>query len=373
MPATHPTVCIDCSPLLVRSAGVKTYYYHWLEALLARSPDTIRTFLAPGELNQLLHPGGLRMYPRQISTLLALNWLPAFFTRMAAPRCDVFHISNLLHRSPGGSRLSATLHDLTPWILPECHTPRMVAADKAFAARVLARAAGIIAVSENTKRDAVRILNLDPRKIHVIYPGVSDRYFGVTEQAAKSAAAFFDLRKPYFLSVGTIEPRKNLDRLLTAWESLPDSFRHHYDLAIAGMPGWRSAATAERIRQASQGGRVRYLGYVPESVMPGLTARATALVYPSLYEGFGLPVAQAMAAGCPVIASATSSLPEITGGAALLVAPLSAGDIANAILQIADSVDLRAKLRAEGLAQAARFTWDYAAASSLRYFAQIAG
>ena len=373
MPAPKPTVCVDCSPLLVRSAGVKTYYYHWLEALLARSPDTIRTFLAPGEMSQLLHMGGLRMYPRQILTLLALSRLPGFFTRIAAPRCDVFHISNLLRKSPSGVRLSATLHDLTPWILPQCHTARMIAADKAFASRVLARAAGIIAVSENTKHDAVRILNLDPERIHVIYPGVSERYFGVTEQAAQSAAALFDLHKPYFLSVGTIEPRKNLDTLLTAWDSLPASFRQRYDLVIAGMPGWRSDATVARIREASHTGQIRYLGYVPESAMPGLTAQAAALIYPSLYEGFGLPVAQAMAAGCPVIASAVSSLPEITGGAALLVDPQSAGEITAAILKMGDSDDLRTRLRAEGRVQAARFTWDSAAAASLRYFAKIAG
>lgn len=372
MAADHPTVCIDCSPLLVRSAGVKTYYYHWLEALLARSPETIRTFLAPGELNELLHHGGLRMYPRQILTLLALSRLPGLFTRIAAGRCEVFHISNLLRKAPSGVRLSATLHDLTPWILPECHTARMIAADKMFASRVLARAAGVIAVSENTKRDAVRILHLDPERIHVIYPGVSERYFGATEQAAQAAAALFELRKPYFLSVGTIEPRKNLDTLLTAWDSLTASFRQRYDLVIAGMPGWRSDATVARIREASHAGQIRYLGYVPEAAMPGLTANAVALVYPSLYEGFGLPVAQAMAAGCPVITSAISSLPEITGGAALLVDPHCAPELTAAILNMGDSDALRGKLRAEGLVQAARFTWEAAADMSLRYFAKIA-
>jgi alpha-1,3-rhamnosyl/mannosyltransferase len=373
VPDRNPTVCIDCSPLLVRSAGVKTYYYHWLEALRARSPDTIRTFLAPGQLNQLLHAGGVRMYPRQILTLLCLNRLAGFFTRMAAPRCDVFHISNLLRKAPVGMRLSATLHDLTPWILPQCHTPRMVAGDQAFASRVLAHAAGIIAVSENTKRDAVRILNLNPERIHVIYPGISEQYFAVTGQAAQSAAALCNLRKPYFLSVGTIEPRKNLDTLLTAWDSLPASFRQRYDLVIAGMPGWRSDATVARIREAGHAGHIRYLGYVPEAAMPGLTAQATALVYPSLYEGFGFPVAQAMAAGCPVITSASSSLPEITRGAAVLIDPRSAAEITAAILEMGDSEALRARLRAEGLIQAARFTWDSAAAASLRYFEEIAG
>src|SRR5579862_6429862 len=125
MPVTSPTVCIDCSPLLVRSAGVKTYYYHWLEALQALDPDHIRTFLAPAALDELQHEGGVLMHPRQILALLSLNRLPGFLTGMLAPRCDIFHISNLLHQFPAKSRLSATLHDLTPWILPDCHTPAM--------------------------------------------------------------------------------------------------------------------------------------------------------------------------------------------------------------------------------------------------------
>jgi glycosyltransferase involved in cell wall biosynthesis len=367
-----PVVCIDCSPLLVRSAGVKTYYYHWLKALQALDPNHIRTFLAPAVLNQLQHEGGVRMHPRQILTLLSLNRLPGFLTDVLAPRCDIFHVSNLLHRFPEMPRLSATLHDLTPWILPDCHTPAMVAGDKAFAKRILARAAGVIAVSEHTKNDAIRILNLPAEKIHVIYPGVSARYFGVSQQASESAAAALKLRKPYFLVVGTIEPRKNTDTLLTAWDSLHASFRERYELVIAGMPGWRSDMTLRRLQEAHQTGRIRYAGYVNEALLPGLTAGAAALIYPSLYEGFGLPVAQAMAAGCPVITSNVSSLPEITGGGALLIDPRSPSELAAAILRIGDTPELRANLRAAGIERAARFTWETAAAASLQYFSAIA-
>lgn len=366
-----PAVCIDCSPLLVRSAGVKTYLYHWLKALQVRRPDAIRTFLAPDSLDELSHEGGLRMHPRQILTLVSLNRLPGFITGMIAPQCDIFHISNLLHNFPATARLSTTLHDLTPWILPECHTPTMVSADKVFASRVLSRAAGVIAVSESTKRDAVRILGLSPDKIHVIHLGISDRYFSVSQESVLSATGFCKLTRPYFLSVGTIEPRKNLDAVLAAWEALPVTFRAEYELVIAGMPGWRSEATLNRIRAASRDGNIRYLGYVPEEVLPGLTAGATALIYPSLYEGFGIPVAQAMAAGCPVITSNVSSLPEITGGAALLIDPRSESEIAGAIRKIEDSEELRVRLRARGLMQAERFTWDAAAESSFQYFEDI--
>src|SRR5579862_5123693 len=124
-----PAICIDCSPLLVRSAGVKTYLYHWLHAMRAQNPHAVRTFLAP-KRSDLLHEGGIRLHPVRIFTLLALNRLPSFFCGIMAPPCDIFHASNLLRSIPRRRRLTATVHDLTAWILPHCHTPANVAADK---------------------------------------------------------------------------------------------------------------------------------------------------------------------------------------------------------------------------------------------------
>jgi alpha-1,3-rhamnosyl/mannosyltransferase len=368
----NPAICIDCSPLLVRSAGVKTYLYHWLNAMRACKPDAIRTFLAPSRPD-LFHEGGIRLHPLRIATLLALNMLPPFFCGMLAPPCDIFHISNLLRNVPRRRRLTATVHDLTAWLLPDCHTPATVAADKSFAERVLRRADGLIAVSENTKRDAIRMLGLAPHKIRVIHLGVPPGYASVTRESIARVTGALALRKPYFLSVGTIEPRKNVDTLLTSWQSLPASFRDEYELIIAGLPGWRSDATTQRLMQATSENRgIRYLGYVPESDLPALTAGAAAFVYPSLYEGFGIPVAQAMAAGCPVITANVSSLPEITGGAAVLIDPQSVAELSAAILRVGESSDLRAHLKARGTERARRFTWEAAASESLRYFAEIA-
>jgi alpha-1,3-rhamnosyl/mannosyltransferase len=258
--------------------------------------------------------------------------------------------------------------------MPEFHQDAVVAAENRMAAAVLKQAAGIIAVSESTKRDAIRILALDPEKIRVIYPGISQEYFSVTPTAAAHARKRYRLDLPFFLFVGTIEPRKNLDRLLTAWEALPLAFQTDHQLVIAGMPGWRSSATLQRLlRICGENRGVRFLRYVPESDMPGLTAAAHALVYPSLYEGFGFPVAQAMAAGCPVITSNVSSLPEITAGAALLVEPHDVTQLTVAIHRMAESPALRESLRAEGLRNAARFSWQTAAIESRRFFMEIAG
>jgi len=322
--------------MLLRSAGVKTYLYHWLKAMQAMAPDAVRTFLAPAEMDRLDHDGGPLKHPAKIAALLALSRLPTSFCDAAIPSCGVFHISNQLRRPPRKPKLTTTLHDLTTWILPECHTPAVVAADKDFAERVLKRADGIIAVSENTKLDAIRLLGLKPEKIQVIHLGVPDEYFHVTPESIKGIRTAFALTKPYFLFVGTIEPRKNVDTLLTAWEGMPEDFRRRYDLVIAGMAGWRSEGTMNRLLQAKRDNKsIQYHGYVPETDMPALTAGAFAFVYPSLYEGFGIPVAQAMAAGRPVITSNISSLPEVAGDAALLVDPKSAAQLAGPLLKMA--------------------------------------
>jgi glycosyltransferase involved in cell wall biosynthesis len=367
-----PVICIDCSPILVRSAGVKTYLYHWLNALRKQEDQAILTFLEPS-LHALNHEGGIRLHPLQIATLLALNRLPRFFSGTLAPPCHIFHASNLLRSIPKRPRLTATIHDVTTWILPEYHTPGNLAADHAYADRVFKRADGLIAVSENTKQDAIRVLGIAPDKIRVIHLGVPPAYRSVPTDSMTHVAQRLGLNKPYFLSIGTIEPRKNIDILLSAWESLPPSFRHEYELIVAGPPGWNSDLTMKRLHQANADNRgVRYLGYVAEPDLPALTAGATAFVYPSLYEGFGIPVVQAMAAGSPVITSNLSSLPEVTGGAAILIDPRSEAELTAAILRVGESSDLRAQLKTKGIERSRIFTWERAATDSLAFFSDIA-
>jgi alpha-1,3-rhamnosyl/mannosyltransferase len=169
--------------------------------------------------------------------------------------------------------------------------------------------------------------------------------------------------------VGTVEPRKNLDRLLDAWQSLPASVREQFDLVIAGPDGWQSAATLARLRAGARG--VRYLAYVPEPDLPGITAGATIFVYPSLYEGFGFPVAQAMAAGVPVITSNLASLPEVTAGAATLIDPHSLSELRAALQRLLTSPDTCTRLAAAGRIQAQRFRWDANASRSVEFFERI--
>jgi alpha-1,3-rhamnosyl/mannosyltransferase len=357
-------ITIDATSLLLRSAGVKNYTYHWIEHLRrqAGAGEEIRAFPLLGDLPTLDHETSALPFfataPR-LAFLAASNWLTPMLLDWALADSDVFHASNMVHRVPRRTRLTATLHDLTSLLMPQLHTAGNIRADRTFFDRILRRADALISVSENTRQDAIRLLRIAPEKITTIHSGIPEVYF--------SAAPTKRLR-PYVLYVGSIEPRKNLPVLLDAWKQLAADLRDQFELVIAGPAGWSSEATIARIRAEAT-----YVGYVPEADLPGLVAGATAFVYPSLYEGFGFPVVQAMAAGVPVVTSSTSCLPEITGGAALLADPRSATEIAAALTKVLESPSLRAEFSARGRERAQHYRWEACAHQSLEFFKMVAG
>jgi glycosyltransferase involved in cell wall biosynthesis len=354
-------ITIDATSALLRSAGIKSYTYHWVRHLrrLAQSDD-IRAFPYLNDFGGLDH---------EASTLSEWQTLPRlallYFVNVPGNptldwilgSSDIFHASNQVRIAPKHVKLTATVHDLTCWLMPQLHTAGNVRADRSFADNILRRAAGLIAVSENTRQDAIRLLNILPEKIETIYSGVPEEYFGAKPTSRQ---------RPYVLYVGTIEPRKNLDTLLDAWRALKPELRQEFELVIAGPQGWGSENTLHRIRAEAT-----YLGYVPEADLPGLVAGATVFVYPSLYEGFGFPVVQAMAAGVAVLTSNNSCLPEIAGDGALLVDPLSVSEIARSLTRLLESESQRAELAARGRERAQQFRWETCAAKSLAFFRSL--
>ena len=352
-------ILIDATPVLLRSAGVKTYTYHWIQHLWHHAGnEQILTFPRLDKLAALNHEASMLgpartysqlglVYLANLQGLPILNWM--------TPKVDVFHASNMVRNPPLKAKLTATIHDLTSRLMPELHTPANIQADEGFAQKVLKRANGLIAVSENTRQDAARLLGLDLNRIKVIHSGVPEVYFGAQPRPSE---------RPYVFFLGTIEPRKNIDTLLDAWQNL--RLKDDFDLVIAGASGWSSGKTLARLASRIPG--VRYLGYVPEDELPGLTAGATAFVYPSLYEGFGFPVAQAMAAGVPVITSNTSCLPEIAGEGALLVDPRSPAEIQSAIERLLTSPTLQQQLKTAAIARAQQYRWEVCARKSLEFF-----
>jgi glycosyltransferase involved in cell wall biosynthesis len=363
-------VTIDATPLLLRSAGVKNYLYYWIQSLRQiAGQDVIRTFPSIGRLRPLNHEGSAAGAWQTCSGLASI----ALANRTALPVADwigrgsdIFHATNLLHRPPGKPRLTVTIHDLTCWLMPELHRHSNVLADEFFL-ELMKRAHAAIAVSENTRNDAIRILRLPPEKITVIHSGVSPAFFAVSEDAAASVRRRYQLDRPFILFVGTIEPRKNIDTLLDAYGALAPSLRAEFDLVLAGPTGWARPETLGRLQ------KIRYLGYIPERDLAPLTAAATVFAYPSLYEGFGFPVVQAMAAGVPVITSNVSSLPEVAGDAALLVDPRSISELSSALARLLLSDDLRRDLALRGRRRAGAFRWQDCARKSVEFFQRISG
>jgi glycosyltransferase involved in cell wall biosynthesis len=365
-------VVIDALPLLVRSAGVKNYLYYWIRHLRqSAGAETIRTFPELGELGPLTHQRSVAGWWPTFSGLASLalaNHAGIPPTSGALRGADIFHVSSLLSNPPRYGRLTSTIHDMTCWLMPEVHPEANRRADRNFA-EILKRADAMIAVSQSTKDDSVRVLGLAPEKITVIHSGVSNAFFDVPAEAISQVRERYQLPRPFVLFIGTIEPRKNIDTLLDAYASLELALREEFELVVAGPAGWAPRETMARLTAKD----VRYLGYVPEPDLAPLTAAAAVFAYPSLYEGFGFPVAQAMAAGVAVVTSNVSSLPEITGNAALLVDPRSSGELRSALTRLLLAPNLRAELGERGRCRALEFRWDACAAKSLRFFEKVAG
>jgi glycosyltransferase involved in cell wall biosynthesis len=364
-------LCLDCIPFLVRSAGVKAYLFQ-LHTHLRRQPrgHDVLSFPWLDDVAEFHHEGSvIATLPTlaRVGLLYSLNLPGNHALDLLGRRIDIFHSSNQIRNPPRNALLTTTIHDMTAWSHPEMHTSGTIAADQRFAEHIILKARGIITPSESTRRDAIERLRLNPDRVRAINHGISEAYFA--PPLPELARVRYQLKKPYILFVSTIEPRKNLSRLLDAYRGLSNSLRGEYDLVVAGPAGWESGATMARLR--ASGPSVRYLGYVPETLLPSLTGGATVFAYPSLYEGFGFPVAQAMAAGVPVVTSNLSSLPEIAGEAAVFVDPLSTIELRDALDRLLLSESLRGRLVSLGSEQAARYRWDRAARETWQFFESL--
>jgi glycosyltransferase involved in cell wall biosynthesis len=365
-------ICIDVSAAVHRRAGLGRYAHELVKAL-AETPDHEyvafyhqrgQAHLAPplDRLNSITTT--LSVKPWRLATMLAYfahTPMDTFFANV-----DLFHGTE--HLLPHLKHIPTvfTLHDLIFRFDPTLHKLLNRIYLNLMMPRFLRAACAVIAVSECTRRDAIRFYNVPPEKIRVIYEGVDPRFKPIQDWPTLEAVrSKYNLPKRFVLHVGTIEPRKNLPALFEAFASLKNQFPDTR-LVIAGKRGWLTAATFKSAQ--ALGNDVIFTGYVADEDLPALYTLAELLVMPSVYEGFGLPVLEAMACGTPVACSNTSSLPEVAGDAALLFDPHNTRSIAAAITSVLSNPALSAELRAQGLAQAARFTWTFAAQQTCQVY-----
>jgi len=266
-----------------------------------------------------------------------------------------------------------TVHDLEWRLYPQTMSRRTYYAHRLLVWPSVQTADRIVAVSESTAQDLQRVSNVPGSRIEVIHHGVGSAYEPRDhERAAEYVAAKYGVSKDYVLAVGTVQPRKNLATLVEAWKILRDRTKDHFQLVVAGARGWKNTQLDETVRRLGlTGNEIRFLGVVPEEDLPVLYSGSGVFVFPSLYEGFGLPLVEAMACGVPVIASNTSSVPEVVGDAALLVSPTEPEAFAEAIWRVRNDENLRKALIEKGLSRAAGFSWGRAASQLLDCFGRV--
>ncbi len=265
-------------------------------------------------------------------------------------------------------RSVVTIHDLGFLYHPEAHTRLQRLYYRLFTRLSARRATHIIAISEATKHDLQRFYRTPDDKVSVIYHGVHARFRPIAErEIVIQALARYGIVAPYLLFVSTVQPRKNVARLIEAFAIARHSFAgvRPPTLVLAGKRGWLSEQIERRASELGIDQDVKFVGYVDDQDLPALLNGALAYVIPSLYEGFGMTVLEAQACGTPVLASNTSSLPEVVGDAGLLVDPYDVQAIADGIARLVNDEELRMSLRERGLRHAAGWTWERTARETL--------
>jgi glycosyltransferase involved in cell wall biosynthesis len=283
----------------------------------------------------------------------------------------VYHEPNHIPM-PWHGPILTTVHDLSVLRHPEWHPADRAAWYEQDFDAGLARTHHFIAVSEFTRREMVEMLGIKPERITVIHEAARSIFRPRPAEETRAWLTAHRLPADYFLYVGTIEPRKNLPGLLEAYASLSPQLRSQSALLIAGMHGWARETVDALGRRLGIGDRVIPLGYVSDDDLAMLYAAARALVWPTFYEGFGLPPLECMASGTPVITSNCSSLPEVVGEAGLLIDPHDPAAIADAMRRIAEDPDLADTLRRQGLERSRQFSWSQCAAEHAQLYRRLA-
>ncbi|MFQ5944721.1 MAG: glycosyltransferase family 4 protein [Anaerolineae bacterium] len=371
---------IDYTAAVQQRAGIGRYTRELVAALSALDRTNRYVLLVSGrsEAREGLPQLGSNFRRRRLP--LSHRWTTLLWQRLRLPlpvelvtgRVDLFHSPDfVLPPVRWGGRL-LTVHDLSFLRYPDLAAPGLAWYLEAAVRRSVARADLIFADSKATREDLIDLWQMPERRIVVVYPGVRRSFAPVTLPARlEEIRRRYDLPPRFFLSVGTLEPRKNYPALLAAYARARSSGLEH-GLVVAGAEGWGYEAIYRAVERLGLQSSVQFLGFVPEADLPALYSLADAFLYPSLYEGFGLPPLEAMACGTPVLASNAPSLPEILGHAAQLLSPFDAEGWAAALGRAVEDQGLRAEMVRRGRARAAKFRWEDAADQVLEAYLRVA-
>lgn len=370
---------LDITPVIYRGTGVATYTQELVRYLPQIAPHHqfilfASTLRGRSQLNNffdtlVVYPNvTVKLFPLPPSvTELIWNQLHTLAVERLVGPVDVFHAWDWQQPPTLGAKIVTTIHDLTTIKFPQEHLAKTVTVHRRRLRWVRKEAAAVITDSAATKKDIIELLKIPAEKIHAIHLAASESFTNFSKQPEKIVRREIDrvqekyrLPHAYLLSVGTREPRKNLSRVIDAFKAVDQNLH----LVIAGKYGWgKDVAVSPSLKD-----RIHVLGFVSDQDLPALYAGAKALVYPSLYEGFGLPVIEAMSVGCPVVTSDRGSLKEVAGNAAIIVNPESPNSIFEGILQaLSQSKDLKAR----GLKRSQEFSWEKTARDTLFVYKSV--
>ncbi len=354
--------------------GIGRYTIQLAEALHNANGDVELILIAAGSLGALA--------PQNIPyiQLKTAKLLPALLTSgsVQLPGIARRHSLDVIHDPTGAAPFAfgtgraksvTTIHDVVPLSFPGVSTRLDSLIYTRWLPRITPRLNAIITVSEASKRDIIHHYKLRPERVHAI-PNAADAHFHpATPEDIDRVRAKYALPERYLLFVGSIEERKNLKRVLEAYSRIQHNIPQR--LVIVGPKKWKYQQITTALQDLNLEESVIFTGYADQADLPVIYSGSDAFIYPSLYEGFGMPPLEAMACGVPVITSNTSSLPEVVGEAALLVDPYDVEALAGAMQKIVTDADLSARLRAAGLARAAGFSWERSAAAVAAVYRQL--
>ena len=376
-------IAIDYTAAIRQGAGIGNYVRSLVEAMLAQDSSNQYTLLTSG------HPTREYPFPRAANVrgrsifipdrylnVLWYRWRLPIHATLFTGLVDIYHGPDfVLPPINGKVRKIVTVHDLAFLEHPEYAVPQLAAYLKKVVPEAVAAADVVAAVSQTTSQTLIDYFHTPPEKITVIPNGIRSYFRRITDPILLAATRHkFGLKHPLVLGVGTLEPRKNHPGLIKAFHKAQSAAQKKHRpamLALAGGPGWLYDETQQLIAKLKLENKVRFLGRVSELELITLYSMADVFVFPSFYEGFGVPPIEAMACGAPVITSNTSSLPEVVGDAALLIDPHNSGELAGAILRVLENEQLRDELRQKGYARAQHFTWPKSASKMLSVYQQL--
>lgn len=361
---------IDARLIAYRAGGISTYVENLVRALDGLHSDPTFVVLESRKAARSITPASMQR---------AVLWTPphhrleraALSVELARLRLDVLHSTDFIPPAHGARRHVASVHDLAFLHYPQHLTAESLRYYAGQIERAVTQADHILTISESSKRDIVSMLNVPAGKVTVHLPGVDARFHPLTEAAMAEWRSRLSLPAAYFLSVGTLEPRKNIIGLLDAYALLRERTPTAPPLLLAGSRGWLYEETLAHISRLSLGDSVQLREDVPAAGFPALYHGALALIMPSFYEGFGLPPLEAMACGTLPIVSNRSSLPEVVGEVGALIEPEDPQSIASAMARALEDTAWRDSQGAAGIARAAGFRWEDAARIALATYTHV--